>query len=46
MAPALPPSSRTTRFLPARAFMRQPTPGEPVNESSRKRSSATMRSPS
>src|SRR3989442_787501 len=28
MAAALPPSSRTTRFLPARAFMRQPTSAE------------------
>ena len=39
MTPALPPSSSTTCFLPARAFMRQPTAGEPVNESSLKRSS-------
>ena len=46
MAPALPPSSSTTRFLPARSFMRQPTDGEPVKVSSLKRSSATIRSPS
>ena len=39
MAPALPPSSSTTGFLPARSFMRQPTAGEPVKESSLKRSS-------
>ena len=29
MTPALPPSSRTTFFLPARAFIRQPTAGLP-----------------
>ena len=46
MTPALPPSSSTTRFLPARSFIRQPTDGEPVNVSSLKRSSATIRSPS
>ena len=45
MAPALPPSSRTTFFLPARSFIRQPTAGEPVNVSSLKRSSDTNRSP-
>ena len=46
MTPALPPSSRTTRFLPARSFIRQPTDGEPVKVSSLKRGSATIRSPS
>ena len=46
MTPALPPSSRTTFFLPARAFIRQPTDGEPVNVSSLNRSSSTIRSPS
>ena len=46
ITPALPPSSSTTRFLPARAFIRQPTDGEPVNVSSLKRSSSTIRSPS
>ena len=46
MTPALPPSSSTTFFLPARSFIRQPTDGEPVNDSSLKRSSATIRSPS
>ena len=46
MTPALPPSSRTTFFLPARSFIRQPTDGLPVNVSSLKRSSATIRSPS
>ena len=46
IAPALPPSSRTTFFLPARAFIRQPTDGEPVNVSSLNRSSSTIRSPS
>ncbi len=46
MAPALPPSSSTTFFRPARAFIAQPTLGEPVNDSSRKRSSSTSRSPS
>ena len=46
MTPALPPSSRTTFFLPARSFIRQPTDGDPVNVSSLKRSSATIRSPS
>ena len=46
MTPALPPSSRTTFFLPARSFIRQPTDGLPVKLSSLKRSSATMRSPS
>ena len=46
MTPALPPSSSTTFFLPARSFMRQPTDGEPVKVSSLKRSSSTIRSPS
>ena len=46
MTPALPPSSSTTFFLPARSFIRQPTLGLPVNVSSLKRSSATIRSPS
>ena len=46
MTPALPPSSSTTRFLPARSFMRQPTDGEPVKVSSLKRSSSTIWSPS
>ena len=45
IAPALPPSSRTTFFLPASAFIFQPTEGEPVNESSLYRSSPTMASP-
>ena len=46
MTPALPPSSSTTFFLPARSFIRQPTDGEPVNVRSLKRGSATIRSPS
>ena len=46
MAPALPPSSRTTFFRPARAFIAHPTLGEPVNDSSANRSSSTSRSPS
>ena len=46
MTPALPPSSSTTFFLPARSFIRQPTDGEPVKVSSLKRGSATIRSPS
>ena len=46
MTPALPPSSSTTFFLPARSFIRQPTDGEPVKVSSLKRASATIRSPS
>ena len=46
MTPALPPSSRTTFFLPARSFIRQPTEGDPVKVSSLKRGSATIRSPS
>ena len=46
ITPALPPSSRTTFFLPARSFIRQPTDGEPVNVSSLNRSSDTIRSPS
>ena len=46
MTPALPPSSSTTFFLPARSFIRQPTLGLPVKVSSLKRSSATIRSPS
>ena len=45
IAPALPPSSRTTFFLPASAFIFQPTDGLPVKLSSLKRSSATIRSP-
>ena len=45
ITPALPPSSSTTFFLPARSFIRQPTDGEPVNVSSLKRSSSTIRSP-
>src|SRR5699024_10896848 len=36
---ALPPSSSTTFFLPARAFMSQPTSWDPVKLSSFKRSS-------
>ena len=39
MHAALPPSSSTTFFLPHRAFMSQPTCGEPVNDSSLRRSS-------
>ena len=46
MTPALPPSSSTTFFLPARAFIRQPTDGDPVKVRSLKRSSSTIRSPS
>ena len=46
MTPALPPSSSTTFFLPARAFIRQPTAGLPVKLSSLNRSSSTIRSPS
>ncbi len=46
MTPALPPSSSTTFFLPARSFIRQPTDGEPVKVRSLNRSSATIRSPS
>ena len=46
MTPALPPSSSTIRFLPARSFIRQPTLGLPVNVRSLNRSSATIRSPS
>ena len=46
ITPALPPSSRTTFFLPARSFIRQPTAGDPVKVSSLNRSSATIRSPS
>ncbi len=46
MTPALPPSSSTTFFLPARSFIRQPTDGEPVKVSSLNRSSSTIRSPS
>ena len=46
MTPAFPPSSSTTFFLPARSFIRQPTDGLPVNESSLNRSSLTIRSPS
>ena len=38
---ALPPSSSTTFFLPARAFMSQPTLSEPVKDSSLIRSSVT-----
>ncbi len=45
ITPALPPSSRTTFFLPARSFIRQPTDGDPVNVRSLNRSSATIRSP-
>src|SRR5688500_11402257 len=45
MAPALPPSSRTTFFLPASAFIFQPTDGDPVKLSSLNRSSLTIRSP-
>ncbi len=41
---ALPPSSRTTFFLPQRAFKSQPTPGEPVKDSSLSRSSTVNRS--
>src|SRR6185436_1987169 len=36
----------TTFFLPARSFIRQPTDGDPVNVSSVKRSSSTIRAPS
>ena len=46
MTPALPPSSSTTFFLPARSFIRHPTEGDPVNVSSLNRSSLTIRSPS
>ncbi len=46
MTPALPPSSRITFFLPARAFIAQPTDEEPVKVRSLKRSSVTSRSPS
>ena len=46
MTPALPPSSSTTFFLPARSFIRQPTDGLPVKVRSLNRSSATIRSPS
>ena len=46
ITPALPPSSRITRFRPARAFMPQPTDEEPVKVSSLNRSSVTRRSPS
>ena len=46
MTPALPPSSSTTFFLPARSFIRQPTDGDPVKVSSLNRSSLTIRSPS
>ncbi len=46
MTPALPPSSSTTFFLPARSFIRQPTDGLPVNVRSLNRSSDTIRSPS
>src|SRR4029079_6804579 len=46
MTPALPPSSSTTFFLPARSFIRQPTEGDPVKVSSLKRGSATILSPS
>jgi hypothetical protein len=42
---ALPPSSRTTFFLPASRFIRQPTSALPVNVSIRKRSSSTSRCP-
>jgi hypothetical protein len=41
---ALPPSSSTTFFLPALAFRSQPTPGEPVKDSSFSRSSVVNRS--
>jgi hypothetical protein len=44
MQAALPPSSSTTGFLPALAFSAQPTPGDPVNESSLNRSSVVNRS--
>jgi hypothetical protein len=46
MTAALPPSSRTTFLRPARAFIGQPTAGDPVKERTAKRSSATSRSPS
>ena len=44
MHAALPPSSRTTFFLPARAFKFQPTAGDPVKLSSFSRSSVVNRS--
>ena len=46
MAPALPPSSEHDLLAPARSFIFQPTPGEPVKVNSLKRSSSTSRSPS
>src|ERR1035437_10126495 len=46
MTPALPPSSSTTFFLPARSFIFQPTAGLPVKVRSLNRSSVTIRSPS
>ncbi len=46
ITPAFPPSSSTTFFFPARAFRSQPTSGEPVKESSLKRSSVTSASAS
>ena len=46
MQAALPPSSKMTRFLPARPFSDQPTVGEPVKESTLKRSSSMRRSAS
>ncbi len=45
MTPALPPSSSSTFFLPARAFIAHPTADEPVNVNSLNRSSVTRRSP-
>lgn len=41
---ALPPSSKTTFFFPARAFKSQPTAGEPVKLSNFKRSSVVNKS--
>src|SRR4051812_23550564 len=41
---ALPPNSSTTFFLPARAFKSQPTSGEPVKDSSFRRSSVVNKS--
>src|SRR3989337_1977216 len=44
MHAALPPSSRTTFFLPARALRSHPTAGEPVKLSSFSRSSVVNKS--
>ena len=44
MQAALPPSSKITGFLPARAFRSQPTSGEPVKLNNLKRSSTVNKS--